>query len=114
MRDRPIDPVFSWSWATPFFVAILAAELFILRFLTQGYGSAFGALAVAWLMTMDDGGVESLNRRRLASLCFACAFLMVFVVCGDVLPVGRYRQATIVPLFGLILAGVVLRGTRKS
>lgn len=114
MSDRPIDPVFSWSWATPFFVAILAAELFILRFLNQGYGSALGTLAMAWLMTMDDGSAVSLNRQRAASLCFACAFLLVFVVCGEVLPVARYRQATIVPLLGLIMAGVVLRGTRKS
>ena len=69
---------------------------------------------MAWLMTMDDGGVESLNRRRLASLCFACAFLLVFVVCGDALAVERWRHASVFPLFGFIIAGVVLRGTRKS
>lgn len=110
---KPIDPVFSWSWATPFFVAILAAELFIT--FSVGYpGSSFGALAFAWLMTLDNRSAPSLLRGRLGSLCFAGAFLMVFLTCGDVIRERVWREVAMVPTFGLIIAGIVFRGTRSA
>jgi hypothetical protein len=111
---KPIDPVFSWSWATPFFVAILAAELFIIGSITGGYGGALGAFAFAWLVTIENRPYANLRRARLSALALASAFLVVFVVCGDLFQNGPWKRAMVYPLFGLLILAAVLRSGDRS
>lgn len=106
---KPVNPVFSWSWATPFFLTILVAELVIMASYTGRLAMPVGAFAFAWLFTIDDRSYANLTRARWSALCFACAFLIVFLVCGDVVS-GRWANVMFWPLFGFIIAGVVVRG----